>query len=111
MVKYKKEAVWGCMTNSEVGNLTFIDGILDEAKYLKISKGNLKEGKLNLPEDYYFRERTIIRSMNQRLKSLKNGYYTLSHPPQIPNLTPTEYLWDELDRRLRITKKGRRKTN
>ena len=62
------------MAKSKVRNLTFIDGILDEAKYLKILKeNNLKASvnKLNLPENYCIRERVTIRSI--RLKSLKNG--------------------------------------
>lgn len=38
--------VWGCMTKGGVGSLTFIDGISDEAMYLKILKKHLKENKL-----------------------------------------------------------------
>ena len=50
--------VWGCMASGGVGNLVFIDGIMDKNVYLNILKENLKSSaeKLNLAEDYWFQQ-------------------------------------------------------
>ena len=89
-IKYggRSMMVWGCMAANGMGNLIFIAGILGKAKYLKISKGNSggSVDKLNLSENYYFQRDN-------------DGYYTLPHPPQRPNLNATKRLWDEADGR------------
>jgi len=35
--------VWGCMGSADVGNMKFIDGIMDHKMYIEILKGNLKQ--------------------------------------------------------------------
>ena len=35
--------VWGCISSKSVGNLVFIDGIMNQHSYLKILKDNLKQ--------------------------------------------------------------------
>ena len=46
--------IWGCMAASGVGNLVFIDGIIDKIKYKNILEKNLHSSaiKLDLQEDY-----------------------------------------------------------
>ncbi|GBM30235.1 Transposable element Tc1 transposase [Araneus ventricosus] len=39
--------VWGCMSASGLGNLVFIDGIMNHALYLNILRDNLKLSALN----------------------------------------------------------------
>lgn len=90
--------VWGCMAANGVGNLIFIDGILDKVRYLKILGENLKGSvdKLNLPENYYSLDKTTIR--NIRLKLSKNDYYTTHSTIRYrihhknPDLNPIERL-------------------
>lgn len=36
--------VWGCISSKEVGELVFIDAIMDKNRYLDILKQNLKKG-------------------------------------------------------------------
>ncbi|KAH8338802.1 hypothetical protein KR067_010016, partial [Drosophila pandora] len=50
--------VWGCMAASGVGNLTFIETIMDQAGYIKILKDNLFESaeKLGLESEYWFQQ-------------------------------------------------------
>lgn len=36
--------VWGCISSKEVGELVFIDVIMDKNRYLDILKQNLKKG-------------------------------------------------------------------
>ncbi|GBN05033.1 Transposable element Tc1 transposase [Araneus ventricosus] len=40
--------VWGCMSASGLGNLVFIDGIMNHALYLNILRDNLKLSAQNL---------------------------------------------------------------
>lgn len=48
--------VWSCMGSNGVGNLEFIDGIMDKYKYVSILQQNLQPSveKLNMPPIYYF---------------------------------------------------------
>ncbi|GFT56098.1 transposable element Tcb2 transposase [Trichonephila clavipes] len=48
--------VWGCMASNGVGNLVFIDGIMDHKLYIDILNNNLKESakKLGLDGNFIF---------------------------------------------------------
>jgi Transposase len=50
------QMVWGCMAASGVGNLVFIDGLMDKLVYMDILKQNLKQCVVNLgmPPVYKF---------------------------------------------------------
>jgi hypothetical protein len=50
--------IWGCMAANGLGNLHFIDGTVDQYKYLDILKSNLKESvqKLGLSDNYWFQQ-------------------------------------------------------
>lgn len=50
--------VWGCMSANGVGNLVFIDGIMDKMKYLDILKKIFKQSvqKLNLGSSFIFQQ-------------------------------------------------------
>ena len=39
--------VWGCFSSKGLGDLVFIDGIMDKWVYLKIIKNNLNNHKIN----------------------------------------------------------------
>ena len=78
--------VWGCTAANAVGNLFFIDGILNTVKRLKILGENLKESvdKLNLPENYYSRRDNDPMHSTEIVEEwlLYNTPRTLPHPPQ-----------------------------
>jgi len=48
--------VWGCMSASGVGNLHFIDGIMDHKMYIDILKTNLhpSAAKMDLEGNFIF---------------------------------------------------------
>ena len=48
--------VWGCMSATGVGNLVFIDGIMDKIYYLNLLKENLKSSatKMGLDTSFQF---------------------------------------------------------
>ncbi|GFT45427.1 transposable element Tcb1 transposase [Trichonephila clavipes] len=52
--------VWGCMASNGVGNLVFIDGIMDHKLYIDILNNNLKESakKLGLDGNFIFQQET-----------------------------------------------------
>ncbi|GFV34533.1 transposable element Tc1 transposase [Trichonephila clavipes] len=56
-VKYRKgnPIVWGCIASSGVGNLHFIDGIMNKYVYLDILKLNLKKSVSKLGISGYFK--------------------------------------------------------
>ncbi|KAH8321097.1 hypothetical protein KR074_004411, partial [Drosophila pseudoananassae] len=48
--------VWGCMSSAGVGELVFVEGIMDKVYYLNILKENLKKSASNLqmPDSFTF---------------------------------------------------------
>ena len=55
--------VWDCMSSSEVGELVFIEDIMDKLVYLDILKNNVKKSveKLNLGDNFVFQQDTAYR--------------------------------------------------
>ncbi|CAF3688027.1 unnamed protein product [Rotaria socialis] len=96
---------WGCFSASGVGNLVFIDGNMTGELYRDILQKKLLQSvkKLNMNTDWYFQHdsdskyRTSIvtnwldRERMQRLK----------RPSCSPDINPIEYLWDEMERRMK----------
>lgn len=77
--------VWGCMSANGVGNLEFINGIMNQYVYIDIMKRNLKSSaqKLNLPSDFYFQHDNDPKhtALNTRLWLLYNQRKVLRTPP------------------------------
>ena len=96
------------MTSSGVGNV-FIDGIMDETKYLKILQENLRDSvsKLNLSSNYWFQSDNDLKHTAKIVKEwvLYNVLHVSLHPPQNPdlNIVPIEHLRDEVEKGLRNT--------
>lgn len=99
--------VWGCMSAAGVGNLVFIENIMDQHVYLDILKNNLKENatKLGMPADFLFQQDNDPKHTAHRVRLwLLYNTKTLPTRPQSLDLNPIEHLWDKLDQKLRTHK-------
>ncbi|GBM87928.1 hypothetical protein AVEN_186028-1 [Araneus ventricosus] len=89
------------MSASELGNLVFIDGIMNHALYLNILRDNLKLSAQNLGIGnnfvYYQDNDPKHTALNVRLWCLYNCPQNLKTPPQSPYLNPIEHIWRELE--------------
>ncbi|GFU55282.1 transposable element Tcb2 transposase [Trichonephila clavipes] len=103
MVKYGGGSVliWGCMS-AGVGELVFIDGIMDKMVYLEILKNNLQKSALNvgLGSNFIFQQ---DYDPKHTVKIVK--LYLLSHckkelhtPSPSPDLNVIENLWSQLEK-------------
>ncbi|GBM19829.1 hypothetical protein AVEN_86166-1 [Araneus ventricosus] len=106
------------MSASGLGNLVFIDDIMNHALYLDILRDNLKLSGQNLGTRnnfVFFHQDNDPKptAHNVRLWCLYNYPQNLKTPPQSPDLNPTEHISREQEVRVRkhdIKTKGELKT-
>ncbi|GFV49360.1 transposable element Tc1 transposase [Trichonephila clavipes] len=88
--------VWGCMTPNGVGNLIFIDGIMNHKLYKDMLNNNLKESakKLGLYESFIFQQDNDPKHMARNVKMwcLFHCKHQLHTPPQSPDINVIENL-------------------
>lgn len=94
------------MAATGVGNLQFIEDIMDHMKYIEILRGNLHTSvdRLGLGRRWILQQDNDPKHTVLNLKQwiLYNVPKTLDHPPQSPDLNPTEHILEELDRRIQV---------
>ncbi|GBM80138.1 Transposable element Tcb2 transposase, partial [Araneus ventricosus] len=99
------QMVWGCMSAVGVGNLHFIDGIMDKCMYLGILKQNLKQSaeKMGiLPHYKLYQDNDPKHNAHIcKLWALYHCLQVIRTPTQSPNLNPIENIWDHLNNRIR----------
>ncbi|CAK9827571.1 Transposable element Tcb2 transposase [Anthophora retusa] len=92
--------VWGCMSSSGVGELVFIDNIMDKYVYLDILKNNVRKSveKLNLGRQFVFQQDNDPKHTAYLVRQwiVFNTPHLLPTPPQSPDLNPIEHLWAHL---------------
>ncbi|GFU69957.1 transposable element Tcb1 transposase [Trichonephila clavipes] len=92
--------VWGCMASNGVGNLVFMDGIMDHKLYIDINN-NLKESakKLGLDGNFILQQDNDPKhtARNVKMWCLFHCKQQLYIPPQSPDINVIENLWATLE--------------
>lgn len=97
--------VWGCMAASGVGNLHFIEGIMDKHLYVDILRQNLKVSveKLGLKDIFTFYQDNDPKHSSLIVKEWLtfNCPKLIKTPAQSPDLNVIEHLWAKLETEIR----------
>ena len=97
--------VWGCMGWEGVGKLAEVEGRMDANQYVGILKGNLlpslEESGVPL-DDVNFQQDNDPKHISKKAKRWMedNGINVLHWPPQSPDLSPIEHLWNHTKKEL-----------
>ena len=97
--------MWGCFSSAGMGEMEFIDNIMDHMGYLRILKNHLHSSaeKLGIRNTFHFYQDNDPKhkAYNVRGWLLQKCPKVISTPAQTPDLNPIENLWQELDDRVR----------
>ena len=95
--------IWGCMSAYGVGNIITVEGNVNAEMYLNILKRSVKQqGSQLIGTNYIFQHDNApihtAKIIKKYLKEVKIN--VLEWPPQSPDLSPIENLWDHLKTRI-----------
>lgn len=98
--------VWGCMSAKGVGNLHFVDGIVNTDKYIGILQDHLLPSIPRLQTsygEYTFQQDAAACHTSRKSKSwiATNNIPILDWPSSNPDLSPIETLWGRMKKELR----------
>lgn len=101
----KNIMVWGAISYNGIGNLVFINTIMNKDEYLKILKENLLQSaeKLGIKEDFYFYQDNDPKHKAWDVRNwlLYNCPHVIETPPQSPDLNVIEHVWAYLEKEIR----------
>jgi transposase len=99
---------WGCFGNNTPGELSKIEGIMKKEKYKSILEQHaFPSGKeIFAGQKWYFQQdndpkhSSILCRNYTTQEAVQNNFAVMTWPPQSPDLSPIELLWDEVDRQV-----------
>jgi hypothetical protein len=104
--------VWGSIGNNAPGKIAKIDGIMEQTKYLSIlSNEAIPSGNASFQGGQWIFQQDNDPKHNSKLcktylssQRLPNNFSVMDWPPQSPDISPIELLWDEVDRQVQSTR-------
>lgn len=97
--------VWGCMSHNGVGNLHFIEGVMDKNMYLNILRQNLQESaaKLGIKDCFRFYQDNDPKHSSFIVREwlLYNCPHVVKTPAQSPDLNVIEHVWALLKEKIK----------
>jgi len=100
--------VWGCFGGTKVGDLVKIDGTMDKKVYHNILvRHAIPSGTRILGQNFVFQQdndpkhTSALCTTYLKRKEEAGVLSKMEWPPQSPDVSPIELLWDELDREVR----------